>query len=129
LPRRVLGIFTGLINSLKQLPSQLWNTAVGLGQDLYNGVDSTLRSWTGGLIGLPHNEQQAQSNAQTVKNANKNYNNTRKSTGHTIHVHEGAIQMDARNLTTKESQQVMINALHGLKSMALTKQPTQQGTK
>lgn len=127
LPRRVLGIFTGLINSLKQLPSQLWNTAVGLGQDLYNGVDSTLRSWTGGTIGLPHNEQQAQSNAQTVKNANKNYNNTRKSTGHTIHVHEGAIQMDARNLTTKESQQVMINALHGLKSMALTKQP--QGTK
>ena len=129
LPRRVLGIFTGLINSLKQLPSQLWNTAVGLGQDIYNGVDNTLRSWTGGLIGLPHNEQQGQSNAQTVKNANKNYNNTRKSTGHTIHVHEGAIQMDARNLTTKESQQVMINALHGLKSMALTKQATPQGTK
>lgn len=127
LPRRVLGIFTGLINSLKQLPSQLWNTAVGLGQDLYNGVDSTLRSWTGGLIGLPHNEQQGQSNVQTVRNANKNYNNTRKSTGHTINVHEGAIQMDARNLTTRESQQLMINALHGLKSMALTKQP--QGTK
>lgn len=127
LPRRVLGIFTGLINSLKQLPSQLWNTAVGLGQDLYNGVDSTLRSWTGGAIGLPRNDGQGQSNARTVNNASKNYNNTRKSSGHTIHVHEGAIQMDARNLTTKESQQVMINALHGLKSMALTKQP--QGTK
>ena len=126
LPRRVLGIFTGLINSLKQLPSQLWNTAVGLGQDLYNGVDNTLRSWTGGTIGLPHN-QEALQQARTVNNANKNYTHTNKNQGHTINVHEGAIQMDARNLTTRESQQLMINALHGLKSMALTKQP--QGTK
>lgn len=128
LPRRVLGIFTGLINSLKQLPSRLWNTAVGLGQDLYNGVDSTLRNLTGGTIGLPHN-QEALQQARTVNNANKNYTHTNKNQGHTIHVHEGAIQMDARNLTTKESQQVMINALHGLKSMALTKQATPQGTK
>ena len=128
LPRRVLGIFTGLINSLKQLPSQLWNTAVGLGQDLYNGVDSTLRNLTGGTIGLPHH-QEALQQARTVNNANKNYTHTNKNQGHTINVHEGAIQMDARNLTTKESQQVMINALHGLKSMALTKQATPQGTK
>lgn len=33
---------------------------------------------------------------------------------HNIAIHEGAIKLDARNLTTKESKQVMINALEGL---------------
>ena len=31
-----------------------------------------------------------------------------------LHIHEGAVQLDARNLTTRESKQVMINALEGL---------------
>ena len=31
-----------------------------------------------------------------------------------IHIGEGAIQLDARNLTTRESRQIMINALEGL---------------
>ena len=31
-----------------------------------------------------------------------------------IHIGEGAIQLDARNLTTKESRQIMINAIEGL---------------
>lgn len=33
---------------------------------------------------------------------------------HNISINEGAIKLDARNLTTKESKQVMINALEGL---------------
>ena len=35
-----------------------------------------------------------------------------------IHVHEGAVQLDARNLTTRESKQVMINALEGLDAIS-----------
>lgn len=31
-----------------------------------------------------------------------------------LHIHEGAVQLDARNLTTGESKQIMINALEGL---------------
>ena len=31
-----------------------------------------------------------------------------------IQIGEGAVQLDARNMTTKESQQVMLNALEGL---------------
>lgn len=31
-----------------------------------------------------------------------------------LHIHEGAVQLDARNLTTHESKQIMINALEGL---------------
>ena len=31
-----------------------------------------------------------------------------------LHIHEGAVQLDARNLTTRESKQIMINALEGL---------------
>ena len=31
-----------------------------------------------------------------------------------IYIYEGAVQLDARNLTTRESKQVLINALEGL---------------
>lgn len=31
-----------------------------------------------------------------------------------LNIHEGAVKLDARNLTTKESKQVMINALEGM---------------
>ena len=31
-----------------------------------------------------------------------------------IQISEGAVQLDARNMTTKESRQIMINALEGL---------------
>lgn len=31
-----------------------------------------------------------------------------------LHIHEGAVQLDTRNLTTRESKQIMINALEGL---------------
>ena len=31
-----------------------------------------------------------------------------------LHIHEGAVQLDARNLTTRESKQILINALEGL---------------
>ena len=34
-----------------------------------------------------------------------------------INIGEGAVQLDARNLTTKESRQVMINALEGLNTI------------
>ena len=48
-----------------------------------------------------------------------NYNPTTQGNGNntTIIIGEGAIQLDARNLTTKESKQVLINALQGLDSI------------
>lgn len=35
----------------------------------------------------------------------------------TLNIHEGAVQLDARSLNTKESKQVMINALEGLENV------------
>ena len=35
-----------------------------------------------------------------------------------LHIHEGAVQLDARNLTTRESKQIMINALEGLDAVS-----------
>ena len=35
-----------------------------------------------------------------------------------IHIGEGAVQLDARNLTTRESRQVMINAIEGLEMVS-----------
>lgn len=125
IPRRVMSIFTNLLNMLFNLPSQIWNTGKQMGQDIYNGIDSAVSGLTGGMIHLPGNtngqQGQARANARTVGNVNKNYNNARRNTGHTINVGAGAIQLDARNLTTKESRQVMINALEGLTSIARTK--------
>lgn len=46
--------------------------------------------------------------------------NRRQSTVNEVHIHEGAIQLDARNLTTKESKQIMINALEGLNAINTT---------
>lgn len=49
--------------------------------------------------------------------ANNVINTNRRSTVNEVHIHEGAIQLDARNLTTKESKQIMINALEGLNAI------------
>ena len=49
--------------------------------------------------------------------ANNVTNTNRRSTVNEVHIHEGAIQLDARNLTTKESKQIMINALEGLNAI------------
>ena len=46
--------------------------------------------------------------------------NRRQSTVNEVHIHEGAIQLDARNLTTKESKQIMSNALEGLNAINTT---------
>ena len=56
------------------------------------------------------------SSIANLRDVGRQYSNTRstKSNVNEIHIHEGAIKLDARNLTTKESKQVMINALEGL---------------
>ena len=46
--------------------------------------------------------------------ASYNSNTGRSNNNTTIIISEGAIQLDARNLTTKEAKQVMVNALAGL---------------
>lgn len=117
IPSRILGFFSNLLSRLLMLPQQIYNTGKEFGQSLYNGVDSAVSGLTGGLIHLPgaNQQQNAKTNAKTMGNATKNYNRTRQiNRGHTINIGKGAIQLDARNLTTKESKQIMINALEGL---------------
>lgn len=124
LPQRVWQIFWNMINNLKQIPNQIFNTAQQIGTGIWDGMDSAISGATGGLIHLPnanvnnsYARGKARSNAQTVGNVNKNYNNANNArNGHIFNISQGAIQLDARNLTTKESKQVMINALEGLTS-------------
>lgn len=67
-------------------------------------------------VNLPKMMNDLKLNDKTVRAVNsKNIDTTKPENGNTeIHIHEGAIKLDARNLTTKESKQVMINALEGL---------------
>ena len=55
-----------------------------------------------------------QNRMNSVSNMNKNSTMGKGQQPVNIVVNEGAVQLDARNLTTKESRQVMINALEGL---------------
>lgn len=117
IPQKLMQIFTGMLNNLFNLPQQIYNAGRQLGEGIYNGVDAKVSELTGGLVHLPgaNQKKNAQANAKTMGNVNKNYNNTSKNrTGHVFNIGEGAIKLDARNLTTKESKQVMINALEGL---------------
>ena len=58
------------------------------------------------------------SSLNSLRNMNQSVNNNRND-GQAVNIviGEGAIQLDARNMTTKESRQVMINALEGLDSI------------
>ena len=116
LPQRVWQTFWNMLNNLKRIPQMIWGTAQDIGQQAYNGLDSAVSGLTGGLVHLPGaNQNNAKTNARTMGNATKNYNNSRNmNRGHIINIGQGAIQLDARNLTTKESKQIMINALEGL---------------
>ena len=116
-PRRVLQILMGLINNIMNLPQQMVNGAVQMAGGLEEGFLNGVRDWIPGasLILGPKTNNYGTGTARTLGNVNKNYTNTsKKQQGHTFNIGAGAIQLDARNLTTKESKQVMINALEGL---------------
>ena len=133
MPQRVWQIFWNMLNNIKQIPQMIWGTAQDIGQQAWNGLDSAVSGLTGGAIHLPgatNRQQNAQQNARTIGNATKNYNNSRNARGgHTINIGAGAIQLDARNLTTKESKQIMINALEGLTTYETVHTKKAQGGK
>ena len=116
-PGRVLQILMGLINNIMNLPQQMAQGAMNLAGGLEEGFLNGVRDWIPGasiLLGPKTNNYGAGA-AKTIGNVNKSYTNTtQKRQGHTFNIGAGAIQLDARNLTTKESKQVMINALEGL---------------
>lgn len=62
---------------------------------------------------LKHNRLNS-SRIESMSKMNKKSNLGKGQQSVNINIGEGAIQLDARNLTTKESRQVMINALEGL---------------
>lgn len=133
MPQRVWQIFWNMLNNIKRIPQMIWGTAQDIGQQAYNGLDSAVSGLTGGAIHLPgatNRQQNAQQNARIMGNATKNYNNSRNARGgHTINIGAGAIQLDARNLTTKESKQIMINALEGLTTYETVHTKKAQGGK
>lgn len=132
IPQKVWQTFWNMLNNLKRIPQMIWGTAQDIGQQAYNGLDSAVSGLTGGLIHLPGATagQQTRQNARTMGNATKSYANTNNARRQTnIHVGQGAIQLDARNLTTKESKQIMINALEGLSTLGTVHTKNAKGQK
>ena len=119
MPQKVWQTFWNMVNNIKRIPEMVFNAGKQIGQSAYDGVDSIVSGLTFGQYHLPGStadkRNTAMKNAKAMNNATKNYNNTHNLRGgHTINIGKGAIQLDARNLTTKESKQIMINALEGL---------------
>lgn len=103
--RDEMGYTTGYIVSQgKNVVSAVGNVARGM----VNSFNPTLSaSLSGGF-----NQTQLDSARGMTTNAISGGSNAYRPVN--IIINEGAIQLDARNLTTKESRQVMINAIEGL---------------
>lgn len=76
------------------------NPTLGISTNLNTNLNSQDIKTLAGLNNSNINELYSQNNGSTE-----------------IHIHEGAIKLDARNLTTRESKQILINALEGLDSI------------
>ena len=63
------------------------------------------------------NQQSARSTVNALSTMNKQSTVGKTQRPVTIHIGEGAVKVDANNLTKRESRQVMINALEGLSSI------------
>ena len=87
----------GVINSVGNLATSIVNT---FNPNLQADMDTGFN--TGRLDSLSN------MNNNTVPATNTNHGNV------TININEGAIQLDARNLTTQESRQIIVNAIEGL---------------
>lgn len=85
-------------------------SAKRLGQNIVTGFGNPSLSVGLGSVPTDYNLEQLQGVGTLTSTAQWG-----KSTQNVeLHVHEGAVQLDARNLTTRESKQIMINALEGL---------------
>lgn len=95
-------------------------TSVGnLATNMVNNFNPNLRESIGNLSeSVSSRLNQGRVNA--LYSMNGDSVNNRQSTGSgstTIVIGEGAVQLDARNMTTTESRQIMINAIEGLDSV------------
>ena len=79
----------------------------------YRNTRAMISSISSNLNNLQINKLN-QGRNQSLSNMNKKSKLGNDKQNVNIIVNEGAVQLDARNLTTKESRQVMINALEGL---------------
>ena len=94
----------GVINSVGVLADKMVQNFNPNLQSALNNVTSKLRT-----------RDFSKSRLDALKSINDNvYNNTNTQRPVSIVIGEGAVQLDARNLTEKESRQVMVNALSGL---------------
>jgi len=64
------------------------------------------------------NPSQVMNRVNSLRNMNRNSELGRTQRPVNISIGSGAIQLDARNMTTKESRQIMINALEGLDAVS-----------
>ena len=100
--------------------SRAYMAAQRLGRSIVTGFGDpglVIRSRLNNLLGgnAFNNQLKTAADIENIRNIGANFtpHNTQVHTT-TLHIHEGAVQLDARNLTTKESKQVMTNALEGL---------------
>lgn len=90
-----------LISATQRLASQVvgsWNPSIGAGSAF------TSSDWTSRLNSMKSMSQPS------------SYGGSGRAV--TIMINEGAVQLDARNLTTEESRQIMINAIEGLDAVS-----------
>lgn len=135
----ISSVFSQIASTISNFASTVYDSAVSIGSNIVNGIISglgALGSWFSSLFGLgaggpdagdsfvgaggpdaglPYTGgNQTVTNVKTAGTGNPNVSRTTNNSNRTIILNDGALTVDARNLTTHEAKQVVIGALESL---------------
>ncbi len=113
--RSALGEVNYALQFFSSGESKLYTAAQRMGKSAALGYKST--NFSSLLTNNGLGKSFGTSTLNSIKDANKTFKPSVPQKNVSIQVGEGAVQLDARNLTTRESQQVMINAMEGFKAV------------
>lgn len=119
--RKIALEFANIPGRILESSSSAYNAAAHFGKQIVQGFGNPKLGFDSSLINTNSTLKMGY-DANTIQNL-KNPSITHQYKPGTdvksvnINVGDGAVQLDARNLTTKESQQVMIQAMEGFKSI------------
>ena len=134
----ITSVFSQIASTIANFASTVYNSAVSIGSNIVNGIIDglgALGSWFSSLFGIgaggpdagatfsgaggpdagaPYTGNQSVSSIRTASTGNPYVSKTTNNSNRTIILNDGALTVDARNLTTHEAKQVLIGAFESI---------------
>ena len=122
--KNIRDIWNGIITFLNNLGPDLYNAAWNLGKQIWDGFWAGLGNFVDyvkSVVGLSNDASKKKDSggaggpeAGLPYKGNPKHSNNINNNNRTIVLNKGALNVDARNLTTHEAKQVLIGALEGV---------------